>query len=163
MNIRVGVGVMILKEGKILLAQRKGSHGAGKYAFPGGHLEHGESFADCAIRETREEAGIEITNVRFQFVANLIHYLPKHYTHIGMIADWKAGEPQVLEPEKSESWGWYALDAVPSPLFESIPLAIIAHKTGRTSFDVADCPTSEDVYCLYEKFLNMVPLNEKHF
>ena len=41
---KVGVGVMVFKDGKILLAKRKGSHGAGEYAFPGGHLEFGESF-----------------------------------------------------------------------------------------------------------------------
>lgn len=62
----VGIGMMILKEGKVLLGKRKGAHGAGEYAFPGGQLEHPESFEDCARRETREESGIEITNLRFQ-------------------------------------------------------------------------------------------------
>ncbi len=37
---KVGVGVMILKDGKVLLTKRKGSHGAGMYSFPGGHLEY---------------------------------------------------------------------------------------------------------------------------
>ena len=49
---KVGVGVMILKDGEILLGKRKGSHGEGEYAFPGGHLEYMESFSDCAKRET---------------------------------------------------------------------------------------------------------------
>ncbi|MEK6841001.1 MAG: DNA mismatch repair protein MutT, partial [Nanoarchaeota archaeon] len=35
-QVKVGVGVMIFKNGKILLSKRKGSHGAGEYAFPGG-------------------------------------------------------------------------------------------------------------------------------
>ena len=34
----VGIGVMILKDRNVLLGQRKGSHGAGDYAFPGGHI-----------------------------------------------------------------------------------------------------------------------------
>ena len=45
---RVGIGVIILKDGKVLLGKRKGSHGAGEYAFPGGHLEYMESF-DVAL------------------------------------------------------------------------------------------------------------------
>lgn len=57
---KVGIGVMILKQGKVLLGMRKGSHGAGELAFPGGHLDYMESFEDCARRETREERGIEI-------------------------------------------------------------------------------------------------------
>src|SRR5690606_16071274 len=85
---KVGIGVMIVHDGKVLLAKRKGSHGADQYAFPGGHLEHGESFAECAIRETMEEAGIEINNVRFLFVANVLTYMPKHYVHLTLLADW---------------------------------------------------------------------------
>ena len=97
---RVGIGVMILKDGKVLLGKRKGSHGAVEYAFPGGHLEYRESFEDCARREVHEECGVEITNLRFQFVANVTTYAPKHYVHLGFIADWKQclelGEPQAL-------------------------------------------------------------------
>jgi 8-oxo-dGTP diphosphatase len=37
---KVGVGVMIVKEATVLLGQRKGSHGNGEFAFPGGHLEY---------------------------------------------------------------------------------------------------------------------------
>ncbi len=67
---KVGVGVMILKEGKVLLGKRKGSHGAGEYSFPGGHLEYMESFEDCARREIEEECGIKVKNLRFQYLTN---------------------------------------------------------------------------------------------
>lgn len=134
---RVGVGVMILKNGKVLLGKRKGSHGQGEYAFPGGHLEYLESFADCARRETREEAGIEIKNIRFQFLANLKKYAPKHYVHVGLIADWGRGEPKVLEPDKLlEPWDWYNLENLPGPLFEFCQLGIESYKTGKNYFDL---------------------------
>ena len=61
---KAGVGIMVLKDGKVLLGKRKGSHGEGEYAFPGGHLEYMESFEDCAKREVREECGVEIENLR---------------------------------------------------------------------------------------------------
>jgi 8-oxo-dGTP diphosphatase len=100
---KVGIGVMILKDGKVLLAKRKASHGAGEYAWPGGHLEYMESFEGCARRETREETGIEIENVRFLCLCNMKEYAPKHYVHINLVADWKSGEPKVLEADKTES------------------------------------------------------------
>lgn len=127
---RVGVGIMILKEGKVLLGKRKNSHGDGQYAFPGGHLEYMESFEECALREIAEECGIEVKNIRFHYLANIKLYAPKHYCHIGLVADWVSGEPQVLEPEKSENWGWFPLDALPSPMFEACRMAIESYKTG---------------------------------
>lgn len=132
---KVGIGIMIFKDGKVLLGKRKGSHGKGEYAFPGGHLEYGESFENCAIRETKEEAGIEIDNVRFQFIANVKKYTGNHYVHIGLIADWKSGEPKILEPERSESWGWYPLENLPHPLFEFCKLASESYKTKQNYFD----------------------------
>jgi 8-oxo-dGTP diphosphatase len=123
---------------KILLGKRKGSHGAGEFAFPGGHLEYMESFADCARREVHEECGIEIDNIRFEFVANVTKYAPKHYLHIGLVADWKSGKPKVLEPDKSEEWNWYDLKDLPSPMFEMCKLAVRCHASGETYLDVAD-------------------------
>jgi 8-oxo-dGTP diphosphatase len=133
--IRVGIGVMIFKDGRVLMGKRRGSHGTGEYAWPGGHLEYMESFEQCAKREVREETGMEIENVRFLRLFNLKHYAPKHYVDIGVMADWKSGEPQVLEPQKMESWGWYELDALPTPLFFTIPSYVEALRTGRTCFD----------------------------
>ncbi|MFA6436752.1 MAG: NUDIX domain-containing protein [Candidatus Paceibacterota bacterium] len=133
---KVGVGVMIFKDGKFLLGKRKGSHGEGEYAFPGGHLEYMESFEDCARREVREECGIEIKNIRFQFLANVIAYAPKHYVHIGLLADFKSGEPKVLEPEKCESWDWYDLNNLPQPLFDICRISIESHEKGITYYDI---------------------------
>jgi len=133
---KVGVGVMIVKHGLVLLGKRKGSHGEGEYAFPGGHLEHMESFEHCAQRETLEECGIEIENMRFQFVANVKAYAPKHYVHVGLLADWKSGTPEVLEPEASGPWEWYDLENLPQPLFEMVRLAVESYKTGRHYYDL---------------------------
>lgn len=132
---KVGIGIMILKDGKVLLGKRKGSHGEGEYSFPGGHLEYMESFEDCARREIAEECGIEVKNIRFQLLANVLTYAPKHYVHIGMIADYVSGEPKVLEPEKCESWDWYSMDDLPQPLFEMCQQGIDCYKTGENYID----------------------------
>ena len=133
---KVGIGVLVLKGGKILLGKRTSSHGKGEYATPGGHLEYMESFEGCVRRETLEECGLEITNVRFQFLSNITKYAPKHYVHIGLIADWKSGEPENLEPEKCESWDWYDFNNLPQPLFEQSKMAIENYKSGINYFDI---------------------------
>lgn len=132
---KVGIGVFILKDGKVLLGKRQGSHGAGEYAGPGGHLEYMESFEDCAKRETLEETGIEITNVRFLCLSNLKQYAPKHYVDVGLLADWKSGEVRVMEPDKVESWDWYDLDNLPGELFAAEPHYLAAIKSGRNFWD----------------------------
>lgn len=89
-EVRVGVGNFVLRSlhedpanPQFLIGQRKGSHGAGTYALPGGHLEFGETPEQCAARETLEETGLKVSKVRFLTATNDI--LPadnKHYITI---------------------------------------------------------------------------------
>jgi len=114
----IGVGVIIKKEGKILLGKRKGSHGKGSWSFPGGHLDFGESPEECARREILEETGIQIANIRKgPFTNDIFPQEGKHYVTLFMIADHASGEVAALEPEKCEKWEWFAWDALPQPLF----------------------------------------------
>jgi 8-oxo-dGTP diphosphatase len=128
---KVGVGVLIFKDGKILLGARKSSHGAGEFAGPGGHLEFGETFEECAMRETREETGIEITNLRVICLSNLLMWEGKHYVDIGIVADWKSGEPQLCEPEKCDGWDWYDSEKLPPTAFKNVGLYLAALKSGH--------------------------------
>jgi 8-oxo-dGTP diphosphatase len=133
---KVGVGLLIVRGNKILLGKRKGSHGEGEYGGTGGHMEHLESFEETALRELLEEAGpdIKVKNMRFLCITNLTAYAPKHYVDVGMVAEWDSGEPQITEPDKKESWGWYDLDNLPSPFFSVMENYITAYKTGQIYF-----------------------------
>ena len=132
---RVGIGILVVKDGKILLGKRRGSHGAGEYAGTGGHLEYMESIFECAKRETLEETGIAITNLRLLCVGNVKRYAPKHYLEIGLLADWESGEPTVIEANKVESWGWYDPANLPTPLMAGMTEYIRAYNGGDNLFD----------------------------
>jgi 8-oxo-dGTP diphosphatase len=132
---KIGIGIMIWKDGKVLLGKRKGSHGEGLYCFPGGALDYGETLAQCAQREVREETGIEIQNIRFNVISDELEYMPKHYVNVMFIADWKSGEVELREPEKCESWDWYDIEHLPEPLFPKTKSAFEAHKAGIHYFD----------------------------
>lgn len=115
---KVGVGVIIIKNNKILLGKRKNAHGEGTWSCPGGHLEFNESWKDCAARETMEEAGITIRNIRFGTATNDIFQAEeKHYITIFMIAEYNSGEVQIMEPDKCEKWEWFEWDKLPRHLF----------------------------------------------
>jgi len=94
-----------------------------------------ESFEECAKREVMEETGMEIQNIRFLRLLNLKDYAPKHYVDIGLISDWKSGEPKVMEEDKTEGWDWYDADKLPEPLFSTIPTYFEAYETGRNFWD----------------------------
>ncbi|KAL1317842.1 hypothetical protein HN51_070042 [Arachis hypogaea] len=121
---RVAVVVFILKGKSVLLGRRRSSVGNSTFALPGGHLEFGESFEDCAAREVREETGLEVGKVELLTVTNNVFLEePKkcHYVTIFMRAVFGANEaeqvPQNLEPEKCDGWEWYAWSHLPNPLF----------------------------------------------
>jgi|SRR3989344_6500705 len=115
---KIGVGVIVRKNGKVLMGKRKGSHGEGSWALPGGHLEFGESIEACILREIAEEVGIQIKNIRRGIFTNDIFSKEnKHYVTLFMTADYASGEAQILEPEKCEKWDWFEWDNLPKPLF----------------------------------------------
>lgn len=133
-QVKVGIGILVFKDGKVLLGKRKESHGKGEYASPGGHLEFGESVEQTAKRECLEEAGIKIKNIKFLRFSNMRKY-GKHYADIGLAADWASGEPKALEAHKMEKWDWYDLDNLPKPLFAHLEDSFEALKSGKNFFD----------------------------
>jgi len=56
----IGVGAVIIKDGKILLEKRKNDPGKGKWSIPGGLVELGESVEQTVMREVEEETGLEV-------------------------------------------------------------------------------------------------------
>ena len=114
---KVGIGVLIEKEGCILLGRRLASHGAGTWQIPGGHLEFGDTFEDTALREAEEETGLtDLEVVGLVSVRNDRVY-DKHFVSIGFHLRWRSGEPFAAEPEKSADWQWFATNALPEEIF----------------------------------------------
>ena len=123
MNMRpsVGVAVIIIKDKKVLLGKRKNSHGAGSWAFPGGHLEFNESIEECAKREVFEETGLHIKNISYATFTNDIFIKEqKHYVTLFVTADYDHGDIELKEPDKCEVWDWFQWDKLPEPKFLSL-------------------------------------------
>jgi len=123
-KVGVGFGVMVFKEGKILLGKRhedpeKASsllNGAGTWTMPGGKLHFGESFEEGALREVMEETGIKLNKVEVRCVNNDI-VDEAHFVTIGLFSDDFSGEPEVKEPDEITEWAWFDLEDLPYPIY----------------------------------------------
>lgn len=122
----IGFGVMVLKDGKILLGKRNDDpekasslmHGEGTWTMPGGKLHFGESFEGACIREALEETGINIkeTDLKLISLANDI-VSDAHFVTVGFLCEKFEGEPKVMEPDEITDWQWFALDNLPAKVF----------------------------------------------
>lgn len=118
---RIGIACVVQKDEKVLLGQRKGAHGVGSWATPGGHLEFGEGVEACATRELLEETGLKPLSIQLgPWVENLMEDGQKHYVTIFVFINSFVGEPVLLEANKCDGWQWFAWSNLPQPLFPSI-------------------------------------------
>jgi 8-oxo-dGTP diphosphatase len=137
---KVGISLLVTREFNgvthVLLGQRQGSHGAGEWGTPGGHLENGETFEQAALNELLEECGpdIQVSQPRFLCTTNLRDFLPKHYVDIGMVSYWISGDPVRAEPDKCLGWLWHPINNLPAPLFPAVPDLTLACYTGQPYF-----------------------------
>lgn len=122
-QVKAGVGVIVKKGHKVLVGRRKGSHGAGVYAFPGGHLDHTDtSLAHCGEREVYEETGMlckvispdQYREDLFTTFDILSEDGQKIYVTSYLLADHLQGEPVLKEPQKCEGWAWVSLEELAS-------------------------------------------------
>lgn len=123
-KIGVGVGVMILKDGKLLLGRRHNNpekassllNGAGNWTMPGGKLDFGETFEEGVKREVSEETGMTLNNVDVICVNQDI-IETAHFITVGLLSDSFSGEPRVMEPDEITEWGWFDLNNLPNPIY----------------------------------------------
>jgi 8-oxo-dGTP diphosphatase len=115
---RVGVGIIITRDQQVLLLRRRNVHGAGAWSTPGGHLDFGESPGACAVREVKEETGLDIDAVTFRAITNDVFIAEgRHYITIWMEGRYTSGEPILAAPYEASEIGWFSWDALPQPLF----------------------------------------------
>jgi len=113
----VGCGAAILREGRLLLVLRLRQPEAGHWGLPGGKVDPGEPTRATAAREIAEELGLTITPGRLLCIAETIDAGDgRHWVAPVYLVEDCEGEPAVMEPDKLGGCGWFALDALPSPL-----------------------------------------------
>jgi 8-oxo-dGTP diphosphatase len=69
----VGVGAVVVDQGRVLLVQRGHEPSKGKWSLPGGMLELGESLTQGVIREVHEETGLHVETIELVELIDRIH------------------------------------------------------------------------------------------
>ena len=114
----------VVKEDKILLGMKKRGFGAGRWNGFGGKVEEGESIEAAAKRETKEECGIEISEMQevgiheFEFANDPARNASRNdaggrgailEVHVFRVSEWQ-GEPRETEEMRPQ---WFTTDAIP--------------------------------------------------
>jgi len=84
----VGVGAVIVKDGRVLLVQRGTEPALGRWSIPGGLIEVGEALSEAVVREVREETGLEIQPVELVELLDRIHRDGDRVRYHYVIADY---------------------------------------------------------------------------
>ncbi len=104
------VGVICLRGDEVLLIRRGRPPRLGEWSLPGGRVEPGETVRDAALRELREETGVEAElGPLVDVVDGLFPEDGRHYVLIDFAARWTAGEP-VAGDDAAEARFWPVKD-----------------------------------------------------
>lgn len=112
---------VFLRDGdKILLSQRGGPNGHGRWHAPSGKLDAGEPLTAGAARELREETGVEVDPADLRLVHVVHHRQSPDVERIGFFFEatrWH-GEPVNQEPDKCLALEWFSVRDLPADIIE---------------------------------------------
>lgn len=125
-RIGAGCGVMIIKDGKLLMGLRNVNidtadsemHEEGTWCLPGGNIKYCETFFEAGIREVKEETDLDVEELEvFCVQTDLNEYA--HYISVGMICTKFTGLEKVMEPDELICWEWFDIDNLPENIFSA--------------------------------------------
>ena len=103
------VSVCVVRNGLVLLAKRANARAHGLWSLPGGHVEIGEPVRDAALRELREETGVEARLIRLLDCIDVIQKarngaVESHYVLSVFGAQWVSGTAQAMSDASEVRW-----------------------------------------------------------
>jgi len=123
-GFKIRVGVVVLDEQNRLLLARQNNRPF--WVLPGGTLEPGETIGACAVREIKEEAGLDVTLGPLLFVSDFFPPKGLQVLDVVFLATLEGGQFQMETSENLNEIGFYALDDVqaksvkPEAVFERL-------------------------------------------
>jgi 8-oxo-dGTP diphosphatase len=111
----VGIGIVVIKDDRVLLCRRGKPPGVGSWTLPGGAQDLGETCEAAARRELLEETGLTVGKLHFCAHVDTIRRdddgrIRFHYTILDFAAKWEAGEPAAGSDVSHVEWA--PLDAL---------------------------------------------------
>jgi 8-oxo-dGTP diphosphatase len=114
-RLKAAVHLFLVRDGRVLLLRRANTgYEDGSYSVVAGHLDGGEEVTTAAIREAREEAGIEIAPADLTVVGVMHRMSDEERIDFFVAATRWTGEIVNAEPGKCSELAWFALDRLPA-------------------------------------------------
>lgn len=107
----MGVGGVVLREGRVLLVQHNYGPLNGRWLLPGGHVNPGENLDAAVIREVREETGVEAVPQGIVAVRSLLQEGGALEIYIVFLMRYLGGEP-VPSPAENQAVGFFCWEEV---------------------------------------------------
>jgi len=122
----VGVLGVVRRDGRVLLVERARPPHVGKWGFPGGVQELGETIFAAVVRELREETGLAVEPVAALTTLDVIERdgderVRTHYALIAVLAEWRGGE--VVLDDEATDFGWFTVAEVAARGLPTLPSA----------------------------------------
>ena len=96
------------------------------YSLPSGKVEQNEAFSACAIREAKEEAGVDIEEQDLQYLLTMHRFQKgqKNWVDVYFVARKWSGEVHNAEPEKSHALEWFEPSNLPENIIPDVRTAL---------------------------------------
>jgi 8-oxo-dGTP diphosphatase len=133
----VGVGGVVVREGRVLLARRGKEPLFGRWVVPGGTVELGETLEQALVREMEEETGLRVEPVGILAVFDRIERegdrVARHNVIVDYLCDWRAGEARAGSDALEVAWA----AAAELPAYDLPPKAL---EVVRDALAAAEAP-----------------------
>ena len=105
----VGVGAVVVRDGRALIVKRGHEPRKGEWSLPGGLLNLGESLADAALREVKEETGLDIVPEAIIETFDRVHRDPDgriryHFVIVDFVCESRAGDAVAGSDADAVAW-----------------------------------------------------------
>lgn len=99
----------VIRDNQVLLVRRANPPDAGRWGFPGGKIDHGETLFEAATRELAEETGVSAEPLRVFTAVDAFDHdaagnLRRHFILIAVLFRWTAGEPVAGDDALEARW-----------------------------------------------------------
>lgn len=127
---RVGVAVVVIRQGQLLLGRRRKWPEIDSWQLPGGWLETSETIFEAARREVQEKTGLQIQQLQQgPYTNNIFPDDQLHSVTLYVRAEYAGGESPVINPDSDSGWTWFPVHALPQPLFLPLKHLVDEHRS----------------------------------
>lgn len=126
------VHLFLIRDDQILLLLRRNTgYGDGSYSVVAGHLNGDEEVKTAAMREAREEAGIEVTRRDLEVVGVMHRRSDEERVDFFLVASAWSGEVANNEPDKCDRLAWFDIEELPDNVIPYVRRALKNYRGGR--------------------------------